>query len=347
MHETKITIPLIDQIPEPKDIQSVIYSMVAIPHLSPVDSFGTISDLGVDPSEFGKDDASEAGIFEIDGENKLFSLTIYADHRRLVVDPEDAAEILVSKAVRRLMCYGVEPVAFSAYLNHVDVANPVDQNIVSSTRIGLENAAATFNIKISHRKVNFDYHEEHGTVTPTLIVSLVGRLVNSETLMSSKFKNKGNNIFVIGRSVNDIYSSEYLHHYHEIKESPLMHFDLSFEPILLDAVKELIEKKLVESVSPVGVGGMFFSLLRAALPNDLGFDITTDAEIREDAFLFGEAMGRVFVGVESGKEDDFLDYMTSLKIPFFALGHVTKGEIRVDDESFGFIDKMTESSEER
>ena len=57
--------------------------------------------------------------------------------------------------------------------------------------------------------------------------------------------------------------------------------------------------------------------------------------------LFGEAMGRVVVGVAPSRVDDFVDLMSSLKVPFFALGHVTKGEIRIDDESFGYIDKMT------
>jgi len=345
MHETKITMPLIDQIPEPEDIQNVIYSMVAIPHLSPVNYFNLFADSEVNPAEFGNDDISEAGIFEIDGENKLYSLTIYADHRRLIVDPEDAAEILVSKAVRRLVCYGAEPIALSAYLNHVDLANPVDQQIVSSTRTGLENAAEAFNIKISHRKVYYDYHENHGAITPTLIVSLVGRLKGKEVLMSPKFKRKGNNIFVLGRSVNDICSSEYLYHYHDVSECTLMHFDLSFEKKLTDAVKGLVENELVESVCPVGMGGLFFSLLRPALSNGLGFDITTDAEIRKDAFLFGEAMGRIIVEVEEGKENDFLDYLTNLKIPLFTLGHITKGEIRIDDESFGFVDKMTAGTE--
>ena len=31
-----------------------------------------------------------------------------------------------------------------------------------------------------------------------------------------------------------------------------------------------------------------------------------------------------------------------MNVPFFALGHVTKGEIRIDDKSFGYIDKMTD-----
>ena len=41
-------------------------------------------------------------------------------------------------------------------------------------------------------------------------------------------------------------------------------------------------------------------------------------------------------------EDEFVDFVFESNIPFFTLGHVTRGEIRIDDESFGYIDKMTE-----
>jgi len=86
---------------------------------------------------------------------------------------------------------------------------------------------------------------------------------------------------------------------------------------------------------------LFFTLLRAAIPNELGFDITTAAETRIDAFLFGEAMGRILVEVESQNEDEFVDVLTDMNVPFFTLGHITKGEIRIDDMSLGYIDKMT------
>jgi phosphoribosylformylglycinamidine synthase len=99
--------------------------------------------------------------------------------------------------------------------------------------------------------------------------------------------------------------------------------------------------KLIESASPVGKGGLFFTLLRAAIPNELGFDITTAAETRMDSFLFGEAMGRIIVGVSPENENEFVDALSDMKVPFFTLGHVTKGEIRIDDESMGYIDKMT------
>ena len=121
----------------------------------------------------------------------------------------------------------------------------------------------------------------------------------------------------------------------------LPQFKIEDEIRIQQAIKKLNKLKLLESASPVGKGGLFFTLLRAAIPNELGFDITTAAETRLDAFLFGEAMGRILVEVKPDKEDNFVDTLTEMKVPFFTLGHITKGELRIDDKSYGFIDKMT------
>jgi phosphoribosylformylglycinamidine synthase len=50
-------------------------------------------------------------------------------------------------------------------------------------------------------------------------------------------------------------------------------------------------------------------------------------------------MGRIVVTVSDEKEDEFVDFLSERKIPVITLGHVTKGEIRIDDRSFGFVDK--------
>ncbi len=339
MAELENMVLTIDQIPEPEDLQSVIYSMVAIPHLSPVNIFNEFAAPDPDPSQVGQDDLGEAGIFQIDADERLYSLTIYADHRRLAVDPFVAAQILVAKAVRRLVCFGADPVSMSAFLNHVEFASPIAQEMVMAAKLGLDAAAKTFNLQYSQRKVTYEYSNDHGFVPPTLIVSLFGKLKSREHLLTPKFKSKGDNILLIGRSYNDINASEYLDHFHEIKEWPLMHFNLASEGRLISAMKELISRDLVVSASPVGIGGLFFSLMRNALPNNLGFDITTDAEIRTDAFLFGESMGRFVVTVSEEKENEFVDFLFERKIPVMTLGHVTKGELRIDDQSFGFVDK--------
>ena len=88
-----------------------------------------------------------------------------------------------------------------------------------------------------------------------------------------------------------------------------------------------MKKCLVRSAHDVSDGGLFINLVESSITNKLGFDITSDAEVRADAFLFGEAQGRIVVSVTPRKEDAFIDYMIAQKHPFSALGHVTKGGI--------------------
>jgi phosphoribosylformylglycinamidine synthase len=281
------------------------------------------------------------GLFDIDANGNKMAMSTHAFHHHLQNDPKMATEILVSRAARKMICFGAKPFAISAFLYHINFADPNGQFIASGAKKGLENAAEKFGLKISDRKIRFDHFSEHGPVAPTIIISMMGQVANSENITTHAFKHKGNNIFLIGRTMDDICSSEYLEFYHEISESSLPAFSIEDEIEIQSAINKLNKMKLIESASPVGKGGLFFTLLRAAIPNELGFDITTAAETRIDSFLFGEAMGRIIVGVNPEKENEFVDALSEMNVPFFTLGHVTKGEIRIDDESLGYIDKMT------
>jgi phosphoribosylformylglycinamidine synthase len=329
----------IDQIEEPKDINDIVFNLMVNPNLAPVNYFNDFSEEVFDVESVANGETDDAGIFVSDN-GQMMAMTTHAFHHHLETDPKKATEILISRAARRMACYGVKPEAVNAFLYHINIAHPNGQFIASGAKKGLENASKKFGLKVSDRKIRFDYFSGHGAVTPTIIISMMGNVVDKDKIITHKLKKKGNNIFVIGKSYDDINSSEYLEFYHEIFDSALPVFDIDME-VQLDAVmKQLIDKQLISSASPVGKGGLFFSLLRAGMPSGLGFDITTDAEIRRDAFLFGESMGRLLVGVPQEKEDDFVDFMQNTKLPFFTLGHVTKGEIRIDDESLGYIDKM-------
>lgn len=331
----------IDSIPEPEDIGNVIFSLMVNPNLSTINYFNDFSEMAISPDSLGETDNDEIGLFDLDSNGASLAMSTHAFHHHLENDPKKATEILVSRAARKMLCMGVKPVAISAFLYHINFADPNGQYISSGAKKGLENAAQKFNLKISDRKIRFDHFSGHGPVPPTIIVSMIGMLDNKEKITTHSFKKKGNNIFLIGRSVDDIGSSEYLEFYHGIADSPLPAFDIDSEINIQKALKKLQGKGLVQSASPIGKGGLFFTLLRAAIPNELGFDITTAAETRLDSFLFGESMGRICVEVESDNEDDFVDALSELKVPFFTLGHVTKGEIRIDDKSLGYIDKMS------
>ena len=333
----------IDQLAEEQNIQDIVFNLMADPNLAPINYFNDFSEGPIDLAAVANEDNEGTGMFSSEN-GQTSAISTHALHHHLEVDPKQATEIIVSRAVRKMICFGAVPEAISSFLYHINIVDPNGQFIAAGAKKGLENACNKFNIKLIDRKIRFDYFSAHGPVYPTIIVSLVASIPNKDHVVTHSFKQKGQNIFMIGKSYDDVNSSEYLEFYHEISESPLPVFDIDVEVKLHAVMKKLVGSGLIESASPVGKGGVFFSLLRAGMPSGLGFDITTDAEIRKDAFLFGECMGRIIVGVDPEKADDFVDLMSGMDVPFFALGHVTKGEIRIDDVSFGFIDKMTPSN---
>ena len=157
--------------------------------------------------------------------------------------------------------------------------------------------------------------------------------------MSLNFKGKSDLIYLIGKARNDISSSEYLVVNHSIRFSSAPYFDLEEEFNIQNIIIKLIKNNLIQSAHDISEGGLFVSLLESSISGNLGFDITTSSEIRKDAFLFGESQSRVAVSVSEIDEDKFLDFMKTNKVSFSLLGHVTKGEIRIDDEIFGNINK--------
>ena len=58
-----------------------------------------------------------------------------------------------------------------------------------------------------------------------------------------------------------------------------------------EVVKTLINNDLINAAHDVSDGGLYVTLVEMSLNRNLGFDIVTDSEIREDAFLFGEGQG--------------------------------------------------------
>jgi phosphoribosylformylglycinamidine (FGAM) synthase-like enzyme len=102
-------------------------------------------------------------------------------------------------------------------------------------------------------------------------------------------------------------------------------------------VKELIKHKLIQSAHDVSDGGLYITLVESSLPGGLGFEISTDSTIRKDAFLFGEAQGRVAVSVSPDDQERFIELMATSEVDFSLLGTVSNGFLTIDNESFGHI----------
>ena len=93
---------------------------------------------------------------------------------------------------------------------------------------------------------------------------------------------------------------------------------------------------LIQSAHDTSEGGLFISLLESAMHNELGFEITKpNTQLRNDAFLFGEAQSRIVVSVTSSNAAAFEKLMQENNVKFEKLGVVTTGNITVDGVDFG------------
>ncbi len=120
----------IGSIPEPQDIENVVFSLMVNPNLSSINYFNDFSEMPVSPEAIG-DDNDEIGLFDIDSTGVRMAMSTHAFHHHLENDPQTATEILVSRATRKMLCLGVKPIAISAFLYHINYADPNGQTVAS------------------------------------------------------------------------------------------------------------------------------------------------------------------------------------------------------------------------
>ena len=284
---------------------------------------------------------TDAAIVNLKGTNKALAMTVDCNARMVNADPEEGCAMAVAEAARNIVCSGGVPSAITNCLNFGNPYNPeVYWQFVGAIK-GMKKSCEKFNTPVTGGNVSF-YNQmvsDDGEtpVFPTPTIGMLGVIEDKSHITSLGFKGKSDLIYMLGTSDNNISSSEYLSSFHGIKESSTPNFDLDIEAELQNTLTKLIRAGVIESAHDVADGGTFITLLESSMVNNLGFDITTSSEIREDAFLFGESPSRVIVSVREVKEDRFLDLIGNSSLPFSLLGHVSKGEIRIDDKSFGEI----------
>ena len=334
----------INSVPQPEDLKEVAMFLMQHPNIASKRWVYEQYDSMVGTKNMVTNRPSDAGVVNIKGTNKALAMTVDCNSRYVNADPEVGTMIAVSEAARNITCAGGNPSAITNCLNFGNPYNPESYWQFVGAIKGMSAACLKFETPVTGGNVSF-YNQsviagKEIPVFPTPTIGMIGVIENKEDLMTLDFKQKGDLIFLLGEIVEDIASSEYLSSYHKIQASPAPYFDLEKEFELHQAVKGLINGKLINAAHDCSDGGLFVTLSEMSFPRGLGFDIVSDSEVREDAFLFGESQGRVIVTLPEDKEEDFIEFMVSTGVNFTLLGHVTKGKFVVDDDHYGFCNEI-------
>ena len=331
----------INDVKEPEDLKAIAYQMVALPNIASKRWVYEQYDSMVGTVNRSTNGVSDASVINIKGSNRALAMTVDCNSRYVHADPEVGTMIAVSECARNITCSGGTPSAITNCLNFGNPYNPeVYWQFVGAIK-GMSKACLALNTPVTGGNVSFynqtEVDDKVEPVFPTPTIAMIGLIEDVKHVTTLGFKEKGHLIYMLGTSRDDISSSQYLVKLHGVEASPAPFFNLDEEKALQSQLNMLIRKDVIQSAHDVTEGGLFITLLESAMDNDLGFDMTTASEFREDAYLFGEAQSRIVVTVSEDDDDDFIDLMMMNGFPFDLLGHVTKGDIRIDEQSWGEV----------
>ncbi|MDA7728932.1 phosphoribosylformylglycinamidine synthase subunit PurL [Flavobacteriales bacterium] len=336
----------IDNIKQPKDLVEVAKFLTGHENIASKRWVYEQYDSMVGTANMSTNMPTDAGIVNLKETDKALAMTVDCNARMVNADPEEGTAMAVAEAARNIVCSGGIPSAITNCLNFGNPYNPeVYWQFVGAIK-GMSKACLKFKTPVTGGNVSF-YNQSavEGTevpVFPTPTIGMLGIVEDKKHVTSLAFKGKSDLIYLIGKCENDISSSEYLASYHGVKESSTPKFDLDTENDMQQTVTKLIRAGVIESAHDVADGGLFMTLLESSFTNNLGFEIVSCSEVREDAFLFGEVPSRVVVSVTETGEDDLLDTLKETNTPFMLLGHVTQGKIVIDDTKFGMVSEYKE-----
>ncbi|RAJ87514.1 phosphoribosylformylglycinamidine synthase [Chitinophaga dinghuensis] len=333
----------IQNIPDTTNAKLVAERIIAQPNIASKRWVYNQYDSMVGTANASTNAPSDAAIVLVKGSEKALAVTTDCNSRYVFADPHIGGQIAVAEAARNIVCSGGEPVAITNCLNF---GNPYDPEVyyqfVYAIK-GMGEACRKFNTPVTGGNVSFYNQSPDGPVYPTPTIGMLGVLDNMNHRLTLDFKHEGDLVYLLGRSRNDISSSEYLHKIVGVEFSPAPHFHLEEEHRLQHAVTKLNKAGVLQSAHDVSEGGLFVTLFESAMPNNLGFEVKTNSHFRKDAYLFGESQSRVVVTVRPQDKEKFESILhglldaTETSVRHELIGTVKGDSIVVNGEVWGTV----------
>lgn len=319
----------IEQIEVPENLMHIAEQLIVLPNIASKRYIYNQYDSMVGTANATTNEPADAAVVWVKETTKGIACTVDCNSRYVHADPYIGGMIAVSEAARNIVCSGATPSAITNCLNFGNPYNPeVYYQFVYALK-GMTDACVQFDTPVTGGNVSFYNQSPDGPVYPTPTIGMVGVIDDISKRATLYFKSVGDLIYIIGQSQNDIGSSEYVHKICNVELSPAPAFDLAIEAQVQQTVLHCIQKELIQSAHDVAEGGLFINLIESSFHLNLGFSIQTHANIRKDAFLFGESQGRIVVSVSPAKEKEFLAALGTC--PHEKIGQVDTS-IRIDGD---------------
>ena len=283
-----------------------------------------------DTAEFPGGDAA---VIRVHGNNKkAIAASVDCTPRYCNSHPYTGGMQAVCETYRNLCAVGAEPIAITNCLNFGNPEKPEIMGQFVGVIKGMTEACKKLNYPVISGNVSL-YNETNGVgINPTPTIGGVGLIKDISKVKSFKFKNKDNNIYIIGKTMGHLEQSVLCYDLLHLKKGPPPSIDLNDELKNGEAIRSLIYENLIESCHDISSGGLILCLLEMSIASHIGFNLNTNKKSLDRVkFLFGEDQSRYIVEVDDQNKNNFEKILTGLNVIFKNIGK-TSEKIIIDDD---------------
>ncbi len=277
---------------------------------------------------------SDAAVLRLRKTRKALALTTDCNGRYCYLNPRRGAEIAVAEAARNITASGGQPAAITNCLNFGNPSKPEMYWCFAEAVAGMGDACRVFGTPVTGGNVSF-YNEDQITkraVYPTPVIGMLGIIDDIEHITTQYFKDAGDRIIFIGKTIEELGGSEYLKLIHGKVSGDCPQIDLNHEKQVQDTVRSLITSGLLKSAHDLSEGGFAVALAECCMTdrnNQIGCEVNIDSDLRPDVLLFAESQSRYIITATVQNLKGVTDKLNKASVPFAEIGTVGGDRLRI------------------
>jgi phosphoribosylformylglycinamidine synthase II len=298
-----------------------------------------------------------AAVVRVKGTARALAMSVDGNGRYCYLDPRRGAMLAVAEAARNVACAGATPIGATNCLNFGNPERPEIMWQLVEAIEGIADACRALDVPITGGNVSL-YNETHGeAIYPTPILGVVGVLDDASKVVARAFRSEGEEIVLLGESLDELGGSEYLKTLHKIVKGTPPRLDLDRERRLIDLLGRAVGAGLLRSAHDCSDGGLAVTLSECAFDTGgVGFEVDVPDRGRADAPsasspsrraapLFGESASRVVVSVRPGDRETLLKMAKDAGVAAQLIGRTGGSRLIIRDRGGVAIDLAVSEAE--
>ena len=282
----------------------------------------------------------DAAVVRVHGTNKALAASVDCTPRYCLAHPFTGGMQAVCETYRNLSAVGAEPRAITNCLNF---GNPEKKEIMGQfvdVIKGIKEACTELDYPVISGNVSL-YNETNGVgIKPTPTIGGVGLIQDVNNTMTYGLKSSDNLLIVVGETKGHIHQSALCHDILYLKKGPPPTMNLQEEKKNSFFIRDLIEKKLTQSVHDVSDGGIALAIAEMCMAGTIGAKISTNLTGPERIkYLFGEDQARYIIEIKKEDLNNLVQMAKEQEISMTQLGSTNLEQFAIDEIKIS-VDEM-------